>query len=118
MDLADLAPLATLVVASVALFVGLRTIRQRDLADRRDQWWSRFRWAADLTMGEDEHSRRIGLEVLTLLAHSRLAADEELELLDAAMTAELARRLDLLDDGWVGEDDGGQAGELERSDDE
>ncbi len=42
MDLADLAPLATLVVASVALYVGLRTLGQRDLADRREQWWDRF----------------------------------------------------------------------------
>jgi hypothetical protein len=100
-DPSELAPIATLVVASVALYVGLRTIRQRDLADRRDQWWKRYQWATDLTLGQDEHARRMGLEVLELLGQSRLAGAEEIELLEAGMTAELSRRPDLLDDGWV-----------------
>lgn len=112
MDLSDLAPVATLGVASVALFVGLRTIRQRDLADRRDQWWKRFVWAHELTLAEDEPRRALGLEALELLARSRLAGAEESELLDVGMTAALSVRPDLLDDGWHGEhdeaDDGGE----------
>lgn len=110
MDLSDLAPLATLAVASVALFVGLRTIRQRDLADRREQWWERFRWASDLTLGADQQARVLGLEVLDLLVTSRLAGPEELEVLEAGMTAALDRRPDLLDDGWVEGDDEGDDG--------
>ena len=102
----ELAPIATLVVASVALFVGLRTIRQRDLADRREQWWKRFAWAAELALSDDEHRRDLGLRSLDLLAASRLGGDEELELLDAAVTVELARRPEVLDDGWAGYDDG------------
>ena len=102
----ELAPIATLVVASVALFVGLRTIRQRDLADRRDQWWKRYQWATDQTLSTEDHRRDLGLRALELLAVSGLAGEEEIDLLDAAVSAELARRPDLLDDGWAGYDDG------------
>ena len=110
MLLSDLAPIATLVVASVALYVGLRTIRQRDLADRREQWWQRFRWAMDLTLSPEEHDRELGLEVLAHLSTSALAGPEELELLETGMTVELARRPDLLDDGWLpGDHDGNDA---------
>lgn len=106
MDLTDLSPLATLVVATVALFVGLRTVRQRDRADRREQWWERARWATDLTLADDDHRRELGFDVLALLARSRLAAEEELDLLDVALTHELGRRPDLLDDGWQPGDTG------------
>lgn len=102
----ELAPVATLVVATVALYVGLRTIRQRDLADAREQWWTRFRWASDLTSSDDPESRELGLSVLVLLGTSRLAGPEELDLLDARTTVELQRRPELLDDGWEDGDDG------------
>lgn len=103
--------MATLGVASVALFVGLRTIRQRDLADRRDQWWKRFVWAMELAQGDDLGDKDLGLDVLELLVRSRLAGQEELEVLDAGLTAALARRSDVLDDGWTEVDDGQDAGE-------
>jgi hypothetical protein len=106
----ELAPIATLVVASVALYVGLRTVRQRDLADRRDQWWKRYQWATDLTLDPDVHRRDLGLRVLELLAASRLAGQEEVDLLDEAVTAELDRRPALLDDGWLPGDDGEHRG--------
>lgn len=102
----ELAPIATLVVATVALYVGLRTVRQRDLADRREQWWKRFVWATEMALRDDEGSRALGLDALELLATSRLAGAEEVALLDVGMTAALDRRPDLLDDGWRGEDDG------------
>ena len=113
----ELAPVATLVVATVALYVGLRTIRQRDLADRREQWWERFRWATDLATGEDEDDRLLGLDVLELLADSRLAGPEELDLLEAGMTAALRRWPDLLDDTGVREDHGGDDAEGDGTDD-
>jgi 1-deoxy-D-xylulose-5-phosphate synthase len=75
-------PIATLVVATVALFVGLRTIRQRDLADRRDQWWKRFVWATELTLAT-RATRALGLRRPRAAGRSRLAGREELELLDA-----------------------------------
>lgn len=105
----ELAPIATLVVATVALHVGLRTIRQRDLADRRDQWWKRFVWATELARSADEVEQELGLDALELLAASHLAGPEELELLEAGMTATLRLRSDLLDDGGVEDEDGGGA---------
>ena len=102
----ELAPVATLVVATVALYVGLRTIRQRDLADRRDQWWKRFVWAHELTLGDDPAGKELGLDVLGLLGSSRLAGREEIEILDAGLTAALVHRVELLDDGWAPVDDG------------
>ena len=115
MDLADLAPLATLTVAVVALVVGLSTVRQRDVADRRVQWWERFRWASELTLGQDQQSRVLGLEVLDLLITSRLAGPEELDVLEAGFTAALERRPDLLDDGWVAVDDDPDAEEPDQT---
>lgn len=106
MELSDLAPVATLLVATVALYIGLRTVRQRDLADAREQWWARFRWASDLTFSDDPDARELGLNVLVLLGTSRLAGAEELDLLDARTTVELRRRPELLDDGWEAADDG------------
>ena len=103
----ELAPVATLIVATVALYVGLRTVRQRDLADRRAQWWERFRWATELARSDDEESRQFGLDGLELLVSSRLAGPEELDLLEVGMTAALRLHPDLLDDTGVEEDDGG-----------
>lgn len=103
----ELAPIATLVVATVALYVGLRTIRQRDRADRRDHWWTRFAWAIALTRSDDPAEQDLGLDVLELLVSSSLAGREELEILDAGLTAALVRREDVLDDGWEGGDDAG-----------
>jgi hypothetical protein len=101
----ELAPIATLVVATVALYVGLRTVRQRDLADRRDQWWKRFVWAMELTLADELADKDLGLDVLELLGSSRLAGREEIEILDAGLTAALLRRTDVLDAGGQGEDD-------------
>jgi len=115
MSLADLGPLATTLVASAALFVGLRTIRQRDQADRRDQWWKRAQWAADLSISEDPHHREVGLTALEVLATSALAGDEELTLLDVALSAELERRPALLDDGWAPSHNAGDVDQQEGS---
>ena len=106
MELADLGPFSTLVVATVALYVGLQTVRQRDRADRRDQWWKRMQWATDLTLSDDPHRRELGYTATDLLGRSSLAGPEELALLDVALTAELRRRPDVLDDGWIVGDDG------------
>lgn len=40
------------------------------------------------------------------VVRSELAGREELEILEAGLTAALVRRDDLLDDGWKGEDHG------------
>lgn len=79
-------PIATGMAALVALTVGLFTLRQRQEADRRDQWWKRAQWALDLVLepSEDEGKATVGFAVLERLADSDLARKEELLILEAA----------------------------------
>jgi hypothetical protein len=81
-----LGPIATGLVALVALTVGLFTVRQRREADRRDQWWKRAQWALDLVLepSEDEGKATVGFAMLERLADSDLARKEELLILEAA----------------------------------
>lgn len=71
--LARLGPVATAAAAVVALAVGLGTVRQRDRADARDQWWRRAQWALDLTLADDVQVVRRGYAVLSHLTGSDLA---------------------------------------------
>ena len=79
-----LGPVATGAAALVALAVGIATIRQRDRADRREQWWRRAEWALGLTLSGDEEAVRRGYAVLDHLVRSDLATDDERGLLRAA----------------------------------
>ncbi|GAA4529368.1 hypothetical protein [Amycolatopsis samaneae] len=71
-------------------FVGVRhTVRgndrateQRELAARREEWWRRFTWAAELALAESPAKRVTGLKLLTELAQSDLAQHDECVLLD------------------------------------
>jgi len=96
-----LGPLATVLTAVVALAVGVRTVRQRTEADRRDQWWKRAQWALDLALEPDADKQLVGFQVLRYLARSKLATFEELELLDAVAVpsfAEPANEIDVDED--------------------
>jgi hypothetical protein len=83
--------LAVGVVTASAAFLGVRmTVRgndrateQRELAARREEWWRRFTWAAELCLDDAEHKRVAGLTLLATLAQSDLAHREEWLLLDA-----------------------------------
>jgi hypothetical protein len=68
-----LGPVATGVAAVVALVVGIATVRQRDRADRREQWWRRAEWALALTLSDDREQMSQGYAVLAFLARSDLA---------------------------------------------
>lgn len=59
-----------------------RATEQRDLAARREEWWRRFTWAADLARDESEVNRALGLRLLTALARSDLAQRDEVLLLE------------------------------------
>lgn len=59
-----------------------RATRQRELAARREEWWRRFTWAADLAMDESPVKRVTGLKLLAKLAQSDLAQRDECLLLD------------------------------------
>lgn len=79
-----LGPVATGAAALVALAVGIATIRQRDRADRREQWWRRAEWALGLTLSGDAEAIRRGYAVLDHLVRSDLATADEQGLLRAA----------------------------------
>ncbi|ACL41816.1 hypothetical protein Achl_3863 [Pseudarthrobacter chlorophenolicus A6] len=77
---ASLAPLATFGVVLVAYLA----YRQRDRADRRDQWWKRAQWAIDAALdGGDPQRRLAGLKVLVQLIGSDLATAEDADLMSA-----------------------------------
>ncbi|GIG36571.1 hypothetical protein [Cellulomonas pakistanensis] len=79
-----LGPVATGAAAVVALVVGIATVRQRDRADRREQWWRRAEWALGLTLSDDWEAVRRGYAVLDHLVGSDLATADERGLLRAA----------------------------------
>lgn len=77
-------PIAVVLGAVAAAFIGWRTLRQKAVADDRAEWWKRAQWALDRALDEDENTKALGLATLEVLAHSELARNEELELLDIA----------------------------------
>jgi hypothetical protein len=89
--LARLGPVATAAAAVVALAVGLATVRQRDRADARDQWWRRAQWALDLTLADDVQVVRRGYAVLSHLTGSDLATRDERRLLGSLWELGLIR---------------------------
>ena len=65
-----LGPLATLLAAAVAGFIAWQALKERSLADRRSEWWSRAQWALDASLSADMERKATGLGVLALLAKS------------------------------------------------
>lgn len=75
-----------------------RATEQRELAARREEWWRRFVWAADLALDESRVKRVVGLKLLTKLGQSDLAERDEALLLDAFQGRVLDKLLDELPD--------------------
>ena len=67
-------------------------------ANRRAQWWERAEWALDASMSSSMDRRVIGLGVLTLLAESSLAGEEEVRILQVASNDSLAQKVTALED--------------------
>jgi hypothetical protein len=65
-------PLAVGVVTAGSAYLGVRhaargnahATAQRELAARREEWWRRFNWAADLALDVSAEKRSIGLKLL------------------------------------------------------
>lgn len=104
--LAGLGPLAVLIGASLAAWIGWRTLKQRRDADKnsleqkqksddRSEWWRRAQWALDHAVGENPDAKTLGLVTLEKLALSKLASDEEIVLFDVAWEAVQSRRVEL-----------------------
>jgi hypothetical protein len=81
---AALSPAAILLAGVLAGIVGLLTLRQKSLADRRAEWWRRAQWALDASLSDSAARAAMGVNVLEVLAVSDLATDDELEILDIA----------------------------------
>ncbi|MEU3625362.1 hypothetical protein BS329_30645 [Amycolatopsis coloradensis] len=59
-----------------------RATEQRERAARREEWWRRFTWAAELALDESAVKRTAGLSLMMKLARSELAEQDEYRLLD------------------------------------
>ncbi len=46
-----------IVAAAIVLTGVLLTLRQKERTDRKDQWWKRVQWSADLVVGADDQRR-------------------------------------------------------------
>ena len=82
--LAALGPLAVLLGAGIAGFIGWSTLQQRAVADNRAEWWKRTQWALDAVYSGDKKRATVGLKVLWVLGESELAGKGELAVLEAA----------------------------------
>ena len=93
--LAALGPLAVLLGAGIAGYIGWRTLRQKTEADNRmllqkaeadnrAEWWKRTQWALDAVYSDNKKRGTVGLKVLKVLGESGLAGPGELAVLEAA----------------------------------
>lgn len=77
-------------IATTGGFVGARlgvrandrSTFQREDAARREEWWRRFTWAAELALDDSAVKRAAGLKLLAKLGRSRLATHDDHQLLD------------------------------------
>ncbi len=60
---------APYVAAAAILVVGWISMRQKQRNDRRDQWWKRVQWAADLILSAGEPERIVGMAALVAIIH-------------------------------------------------
>lgn len=62
---------ATLIAASAAGFVALRSIHNRRQADIRSEWWNRVQYAIGLCYEDDFHKKLIGMQMLYMLGSNK-----------------------------------------------
>ncbi|MET1155845.1 hypothetical protein [Arthrobacter sp.] len=96
--LASLVPLAILLAAVIAAFIGWRSMQTQAEANRRAQWWDRAAWALDASTSTNMDRRVIGLGVLALLAESSLAGEEEARIVQVASNESLAQKVTARED--------------------
>lgn len=79
-----LAPYAPLLAALIAAWIAWRTLKERSRADNQSEWWRRAQWAIDASLSTDPDHAEMGQKAIEVLGRSKLATDEELELLKVA----------------------------------
>jgi hypothetical protein len=75
---------AAMIGGATALAIARRDRRQRERAERKNQWWARARWALDLLVDDDARRRLVGYRVLSSLAGSEWAGVHETSLVESA----------------------------------
>ena len=63
------------------------TLAQTELNDRRERLWDRLQWAMDKMASTDPRERVIGFEAAVVLQGSKLATDEDRDMLDKVADA-------------------------------
>jgi hypothetical protein len=79
-----LAPYAPLLAAIIAAWIAWQTLKERSRADNQAEWWRRAQWAIDSSLSTDPDQAEMGQKAIEVLGRSKLAAEEELELLKVA----------------------------------
>jgi hypothetical protein len=85
--LASFGPVATALTAAVALMIGVITIRQKSLTDRREQWWKRVQWALDNATSGNDSEQGVAFAALTTLLKDETATTADAKMLLAAVDA-------------------------------
>lgn len=73
----NLGGVSTVWLSFVGALATLLAARLREKGAKREEWWRRVQWAADLALGEDVPRQTAGLGMLGKLAHSPLATDAD-----------------------------------------
>ncbi|WP_460991171.1 hypothetical protein [Sinomonas soli] len=79
-----LAPYAPLLAAIIAAWIAWQTLKERSRADNQAEWWRRAQWAIDSSLSTDPDQAEMGQKAIEVLGSSKLATEEELELLKVA----------------------------------
>jgi hypothetical protein len=76
---------AAVIGGATALAIARHDRRQRERAERKNQWWARARWALDLLVDDDGRKRLVGYRVLSALASSEWSGVHETSLVESAV---------------------------------
>lgn len=89
------APVVALIAAAAVTIVGLLNLRHQQTAlkatvqnDDRSEWWKRAQWALESASdSENDKLNAAGTEMLKLLVTSKMASNDDKDLLDTAWKA-------------------------------
>lgn len=84
LNIVDIAPLITLLVAIAAIIPAWVAISRNGKSNRQGRWWSETQWALDASFGQDVERKKAGIRMLKILATEKWLGEHELQVLDAA----------------------------------
>lgn len=90
--LAALGPLIALFAAFLVYRSARKTLKQRQRADDRAEWWRRAQWALESAASKDEKLNAAGTKMIPLMNTSDLLDEADRDLLDTIWQADPAAR--------------------------